>query len=142
MYTFLRNFVLCQPLKSSPLIANIIMLCRVQQISEKYAACINNLKLLKFKWSFFCKKRILYNIFSNFQVSLIFFFQYLCCGCAQKTGRREVPGSFLDRACFLRISRKYGLGSLRKTPHRGHSTYRPRSLARQSALIPTTNQPT
>ena len=37
---------------------------------------------------------------------------------------------------------KYGLGSLRKTPHRGHSTYRPRSLVRQSALTPPTNQPT
>ena len=34
-----------------------------------------------------------------------------------------------------------GQESLRKTPHGGHSFYRHRSLARQSALIPTTNQP-
>ena len=29
-----------------------------------------------------------------------------------------------------------------KDPHGGHSTYRPRSLVRQSALTPSTNQPT
>ena len=46
-----------------------------------------------------------------------------------------------NKSGFLRNSRKYGLGSLRKTPHGGHSTYRPRSLMRQSALTPTTNQP-
>ena len=44
----------------------------------------------------------------------------------RSTCRREVPGSILGRACrpsrsefsvvFLRNSRKYGLGSLRKTP--------------------------
>ena len=28
----------------------------------------------------------------------------------------------------------------KKDPHGGHSTYRPKSLVRQSALIPTTNQ--
>ena len=36
--------------------------------------------------------------------------------------------------------RKYGLGSLRKTPHGEHSTHRPRYLVRQSALKPTTNE--
>ena len=40
-----------------------------------------------------------------------------------KTGKREVPGSNPGRACrprgFLRNSRKYGLGSLRKTPTEG-----------------------
>ena len=65
-------------------------------------------------------------------------------GSALKIGRREVPGSISDRACrpsrseftvvFLRNSRKYGLGSLRKTHHRGHSTYGPRSLVWQSDL--------
>ena len=43
---------------------------------------------------------------------------------------------------FLQNSHKYKLGSLRKTPHRGHSTNRSRSLVRQLALIPTTNQNT
>ena len=42
---------------------------------------------------------------------------------------------------FLRNSRKYGLGSLRKTLQGGRSPYRPRSLVRQLALKPTTNQP-
>ena len=41
---------------------------------------------------------------------------------------------------FLRNSRKHGLGSLRKTPHGGHFSYRTRSLVRQSAFVPTTNQ--
>ena len=54
------------------------------------------------------------------------------------TGRREVPGSMSGRACrpsrsefsvvFLRNSRKYGLGSLRKTPHGGHPAFSPRPL--------------
>ena len=43
---------------------------------------------------------------------------------------------------FLRNLRKYGLGSLRKTPHGEHPTHRPRSPVRQTALHPTTNQPT
>ena len=42
---------------------------------------------------------------------------------------------------FLRNSRKYELGPFRQTPQGGHSTYRPRSLVRQLALIPITNQP-
>ena len=67
--------------------------------------------------------------------------------CAQ-TGRREVPGSILGRTCrprhfgafrgFLRNSRTYGLGSLRKTPYEEHS---PTGLgpARTIGLIPTIN---
>ena len=35
---------------------------------------------------------------------------------------------------FLRNSRKYGLGFLRKTPHGGHSTYSPRSHKRTIGL--------
>ena len=39
---------------------------------------------------------------------------------------------------FLRSWRKYGLGSLRKSPHGGHFTYRPTSLVRKLALKPIT----
>ena len=41
---------------------------------------------------------------------------------------------------FLWNSHKYGLGSLRKTPHRRHSTYRPRSHKRTFGFK-TYNQP-
>ena len=44
--------------------------------------------------------------------------------------------------CFLRNSRKYGLGTLSKTPHGGHSTHKSRSPMIQSTLKPTTNQAT
>ena len=40
---------------------------------------------------------------------------------------------------FLRNPPKYGLGSLRKTPHGGQSTYSPRSQKRATGLKPTTN---
>ena len=73
-------------------------------------------------------------------------------GSALKTGRREVSGSVTGRSCqpkpfgvfrgFLRNSRKYGLGSLTKTPHGGHSTYSPRSHKRTIGHKSTTNQPT
>ena len=44
---------------------------------------------------------------------------------------------FSNSLCdFLRNSRKYWLGCHRKTPHGGHSSYRPKSLVRQSALTP------
>ena len=36
---------------------------------------------------------------------------------------------------------KYRLGSLRMTPHGGHSFCRPRSHKRKIGLIPSTNQP-
>ena len=62
-----------------------------------------------------------------------------------KTGRREVQGSILGLACqpsrleFSVVSPKLAQIRARipqKDPHRGHSTYWPRFLVRQSALIP------
>ena len=74
------------------------------------------------------------------------------CGSSQNWqtgGTKSKPRSRLSTkpfgvfGVFLRNSRKYGLGALRKTPHGGHPTYWPRSLVRQSAINPTTNnQPT
>ena len=40
------------------------------------------------------------------------------------------------------ITRRTETRLLRKNPHKGHFTYRPRSLVKQLALKPTTNQPT
>ena len=60
-----------------------------------------------------------------------------------KNGRREVSGSFLGRACRYSSSefsvffskRKYGLGSLRKTPsHRGHPSVDPGPTCGQLTL--------
>ena len=69
-------------------------------------------------------------------------------GSAPKTGRREVTGSIPGRAYqpirsefspgFLRNSHKYRLGSLRKTPQGGYSSYRPRSHKRTIGFNPTT----
>ena len=66
----------------------------------------------------------------------------------QWLGRREVPGSILGRACrpsrsvfsmvFFRNSRKYGLGSLRKTPMQGTPPIVPGPIG----LIPTSIHPT
>ena len=66
-----------------------------------------------------------------------------------KTGRREMIGSNPGRTCrpsrsefsvvFFRNWRKYGLGSLRKTSHGGHATYRPRSHNQTVGFQPTTN---
>ena len=65
-----------------------------------------------------------------------------------KTGRREVSGSNPGRACrpslsevsvfFLRNSRKYGLGSVRKDPLRKEFPYRSRSPIQTIRLNPTT----
>ena len=40
------------------------------------------------------------------------------------------------------LSKLVGARIPKKDPHGGHTTYRPRSLVRQSALKPITNQPT
>ena len=53
----------------------------------------------------------------------------------------KLPKFPIHDSGFLRNSRKYGLGSLRKTPHGGHPTHWSRSLVRQSTINPTTNQP-
>ena len=73
--------------------------------------------------------------------------QWLC----SKTGRREVPGSFLSRACRPSRSKcsvffsetRVNTGQIpQEDLHGGNSTYRLRCLIIRSALKPTTNQPT
>ena len=67
---------------------------------------------------------------------------------ALKTSRREVPGSNPGRAYRPRRSEfsvvfcETRVNTARIHQKDPHSTYRPRSLVRQSALTPTTNQPT
>ena len=72
-------------------------------------------------------------------------------GIALKTSSREVPGSNPGRACrpsrsefsavFLRNSRKYGLGSVRKTPTEGTPPIDPGPIIGQLAFnLQPTNQ--
>ena len=65
-------------------------------------------------------------------------------GCTLKTDKREVLGLISIKpsrseisAVFARSSRKYGLGSLRKTPYVEHFTYRVRSHKLTIGLNPT-----
>ena len=77
----------------------------------------------------------------SFEIMAKLYTQCVIC-CYLIANRKHYSQSSKSMCSKILDSRKYGLGSLRKTPHLGHSTSRPRSLVRQSALIPTTSQPT